>query len=73
MDMDGADKLWEWALEMNSLPSHSPSQDDGEEEALRFLDEIQGLLDTYGLVMVGAMYMDDGLVIKWVDEEEVDE
>jgi hypothetical protein len=29
-------------------------------------------LDTYGLVMVGAMYMDDGLVIKWVDEEEVD-
>ena len=69
MDVDGADKLWEWALEMNSLPS----QDDGEEEALRFLDEIQGLLDTYGLVMVGAMYMDDGLVIKWVDEEEVDE
>ena len=67
MDVDGADKLWEWALEMNSLPS----QDDGEEEALRFLDEIQGLLDMYGLVMVGTMYMDDGLVIKWVDEDEV--
>ena len=66
--MEGIDKLWQWALDKN-VELNPPT--DSDELALVFLDEIQVVLDNYGFSMVEAMFMEDGVVLKWIDEDEV--
>lgn len=51
--------LWKWASETNEA-----MRENDESEIL--VDEMAMLLSDYGLDLIEVMFMEDGMVLKWI-------